>query len=57
MEEMASQVPMPWADKPPHDTAWWRGRLCAGCPLEGECRCLEDQRSLDKAEEVWARAG
>ena len=57
MEEMASQVPMPWADKPPHDTAWWRGRLCAGCPLEGECRCLEDQRSLDKAEEVWARRG
>lgn len=57
MEEMAAQVPMPWTDKPPHDTAWWRGRLCAGCPLEGECRCLEDDRSLAKVEEVWARRG
>lgn len=57
MEEMAAQVPMPWVDRPPHDTAWWRGRLCAGCPLESECRCLEDARSLAKTEEVWARRG
>ena len=53
MEEMAAQVPGPRSESAPHDPAWWRGRLCAGCPLEAECDSLKDRRSAAQLEEVW----
>ena len=53
MEEMAAQVPGPRPEPTPHDPAWWRGRLCAGCPLEAECDSLKDMRSAAQLEEIW----
>jgi len=55
MADMAEQVPAPREEPAQHDPDWWRGRLCAGCPLEGECGCLRDERSAAQAEAVWAR--
>ena len=54
MEEMAAQVPGPRSESAPHDPASWRGRLCAGCPLEAECDSLKDMRSAAQLEEVSA---
>ena len=54
MKEMADEVPLPRAEPSPHDPVWWRGHLCAGCPLEKDCSCMSDMRAALQVEDVWA---
>lgn len=51
---MAEAVPRAKRDTEPHDGAWWRERLCAGCPDAEECDAIESDAAARRAEEVLA---
>lgn len=54
VEAMARAVPSPVEGEENHDGAWWKERLCAGCPEEAECPCMLAEKAVQQAEAVWA---
>lgn len=51
MVAMTRSVPMAGDETERRDGAWWRERLCAGCP-EG-CGCFGSEAAVNRAEEIW----
>lgn len=49
---MAEAVPQARRDQDPHDGAWWRERLCAGCPDAETCDAVDSDTAAHRAEEV-----
>lgn len=54
VQAMAEAVPNPLENTETHDAAWWRSRLCDGCPDVEHCACMETERAARQMESVYA---
>lgn len=55
VDAMARAVPSPVEQEEARNAAWWRERLCAGCPDEESCTCMLSERACQQAEHVWTQ--
>lgn len=52
VEEIAHSMPEPESELTEHTAAWWRDRLCSGCPEMEHCACITTPTAAARADEV-----
>lgn len=57
VDAMAKAVPSPMEEEGDRTCAWWKCRLCEGCPDDADCACMLSSLALHQAEAVWKMRG